>query len=78
MAQKNNQFQSLARLRDSAVQYCLQYLTETEIFFIYFLQVEFDGHKITERTVTLTVMSSADKVFMSLNKREVRAEGQFL
>jgi len=41
---------------------------------LYILQVEFDGHKITERTVTLTIMSSEDKVFMSINKREVSTD----
>ncbi|XP_047484654.1 protein O-linked-mannose beta-1,2-N-acetylglucosaminyltransferase 1-like [Penaeus chinensis] len=34
-------------------------------------KVRFKGHAITEDTVTLTLMSSADKVFMSLNKREI-------
>nr|XP_027237262.1 protein O-linked-mannose beta-1,2-N-acetylglucosaminyltransferase 1-like [Penaeus vannamei] len=34
-------------------------------------KVRYKGHAITENTVTLTLMSSADKVFMSLNKREV-------
>nr|XP_027237261.1 uncharacterized protein LOC113828479 [Penaeus vannamei] len=34
-------------------------------------KVRYKGHAITENTVTLTLMSSADKVFMSLNKREI-------
>ncbi|XP_064087739.1 protein O-linked-mannose beta-1,2-N-acetylglucosaminyltransferase 1-like [Macrobrachium nipponense] len=34
-------------------------------------KVRYKGHAITNQTVTLTLMSSADKVFMSLNKREI-------
>ncbi|XP_050689311.1 protein O-linked-mannose beta-1,2-N-acetylglucosaminyltransferase 1-like [Eriocheir sinensis] len=34
-------------------------------------KVKYKGHAITEKTVTLTLMSSQDKVFMSLNKREI-------
>ncbi|KAK7074635.1 Protein O-linked-mannose beta-1,2-N-acetylglucosaminyltransferase 1 [Halocaridina rubra] len=34
-------------------------------------KVRFKGHAITNQTVTLTLMSSSDKVFMSLNKREI-------
>ncbi|XP_042894324.1 protein O-linked-mannose beta-1,2-N-acetylglucosaminyltransferase 1-like [Penaeus japonicus] len=34
-------------------------------------KVRYKGHAITENTVTLTLMSSSDKVFMSLNKREI-------
>ncbi|XP_071535229.1 protein O-linked-mannose beta-1,2-N-acetylglucosaminyltransferase 1-like isoform X2 [Panulirus ornatus] len=34
-------------------------------------KVRFKGHAITNQTVTLTLMSSSDKVFMSLNKKEI-------
>ncbi|XP_045139097.1 protein O-linked-mannose beta-1,2-N-acetylglucosaminyltransferase 1-like [Portunus trituberculatus] len=34
-------------------------------------KVRYKGHAITNQTVTLTLMSSQDKVFMSLNKREI-------
>ncbi|KAG7167862.1 O-linked-mannose beta-1-2-N-acetylglucosaminyltransferase 1-like 20 [Homarus americanus] len=34
-------------------------------------KVRFKDHAITNQTVTLTLMSSSDKVFMSLNKKEI-------